>query len=144
MTARNSGRAPSWTLGAWIAATLATLYALIAAFVWAFESDLGWSEWPRGQYVVTGVEVLGVFIAPVALVLGWLFPFHSWRWGLWLTWPQIALGLSLHRGCPIAPPCTSADVEPALMPVPLVALICIAAWLAVKARRYLSGGLPHR
>jgi len=133
----DSERAPRWTRGAWIAATLATLYALLITLAWAMESDLGWSAWPPGLYVQNGVEVLGLFIAPVAVVLGWRFPFHSWRWGLWLTWPQVLLGFSLHRGCPIAPPCASVDVEPALMPAPLIAVICLAAWLGVRARRYL-------
>jgi hypothetical protein len=120
-----------------VAAILASLYALVAAFAWAMEADLGWSAWPTGQYVVTGVEVLGLFIAPVALALGWQFPFHSWRWGLWLTWPQLLLGVSLHRGCPIAPPCASADVEPVLMPLLLIPLVCGVAWLGTTARRRL-------
>lgn len=124
-----------WTPWAWIAAILATFYAFIAAFAWALESDLGWSGWPRGQYVLTGVEVLVVFIAPVALVLALCFPFHSWRWGLWLTWPQLLLGFAIHRGCPIAPPCTASDPEPALMPFALTALVCTAAWCAAAARR---------
>lgn len=130
-------RAPGWTGGAGIAATLASVYALLAAFAWALEGDVGWSAWPRGQYVLNGLAILGLFIAPVAVVLGWRFSFHSWRWGFWLTWPQILLGFSLHRGCPIAPPCASADLEPTLMPALLLALSCSAAWLGTTARRRL-------
>ena len=124
-----------WTLSSGIAAILATCCALIAAFAWALESDLAWSLWPRGQYVLGGIEALGIFMAPLAVVLALLFPFHSWRWGLWLTWPQIPLGFSIQRGCPIAPPCTAGDPEPGLMPIVLVALVCSAAWFAAAARR---------
>lgn len=136
-------RTRRWTVGAVMAAVLASLYAFVAAFAWAMEGDLGWSAWPPGEYALTGTAVLGLFIAPVALVLGWQFPFHSWRWGLWLTWPQLLLGFFLHRGCPIAPPCASVDVEPVLMPVLFIPLICLVAWLGAAARRRLDQRAPQ-
>jgi hypothetical protein len=129
---------PGWTLGAGIVAVLATLWALVSAFAQAMQGDLNWSSWPPGDYVRLGVEVLGLFLGPIALVLGFLFPFHSWRWGLWLTWPQVPLGFAIHRGCPIAPPCTANDPEPALMPFVLIALVCSLAWFAAAARHRLS------
>jgi len=129
-------RKSGWTLWAAIAAILATVWALLWAFAWLFESDLGWSSWPPGSYLVAGVETLGVFLGPVALLLGLLFPFHSWRWGIWLTWPQVFEGFSIHRGCPIA--CTGSDLEPVLMPFALLPLICVVAWLAAAVRRRIS------
>jgi hypothetical protein len=128
-------RKRGWTLPAGIAAILATVWALVMAFAQLLQSDLGWSSWPPGSYVLSGVETLGVFLGPVALLLGLVFPFHSWRWGIWLTWPQVLEGFNIHRGCPIAPPCTASDIEPALMPFILMPLVCVIAWLAARARQ---------
>ena len=114
---------------------IVTLYAAFAAFAWLAQGAVGaWTS--ASQYFLMGLAVLGLFLAPAAIVLGFAQPSRSWRWGVWLTWPTVLLSAYL-----LASPqlWTLAVIGLPLVAVPA---ICAVAWIAAVGRESVGGLLP--
>ena len=116
-------------------------WGLVVTFGWIMMRDVeGFHLTPPADYVVQSVEVLGVLLAPAALLVGAIWPSGSWRWGIALTWPAVAWSaFSVASGCVIdTVTCKRFDPAPTLagleVPVLVVAMVCLAAWIAATVR----------
>jgi len=124
-----------WRFGAGRIAII-TVYALFASFGWLAQGAVGaWTS--ASQYFLMGVAVLGLFLGPAAVLLGFTQPSRSWRWGLWLSWPLVPLSVYLLTSLP---GWTLAVIG---LPVVTVPLVCAVAWVAAIGREGLGGLLAR-